>query len=860
MPLRFKSWSDWLLIPALVFMMTNAIALALTDAPTPRWGVLLYALVWAGLWLGSKAALDYFRPGYDQFILAIVMLFLGWGMLQVDRLAPAFALRHAIWCVLGGAVLVGTVLMPGKLLWLSRYPYSIMLSGLFLIGITFVMGAAPLGYGPRLWLQVPFLNIFFQPSELLKLIFIVFAAGFFSRRQREVSFESLHEGNQPKRFEVIWLGPLLAMWLFSMCLLVLQQDLGAATLFFFAFMALVYLATGERVYVWGGIGLLLVAGVIATFLYDRVALRMEALVNPWPEASDRAFQIVQALYAIGAGGFLGTGFGQGFPNYIPVVHSDFALAAIAEEWGMIGSGATVALFAMLIWRGFMISMGSQHPFFRYLAAGITILLGAQTLMIIGGVAKLLPLTGVTLPFVSYGGSSMIVSCIMIGLLLRMSTLNGSELTDHLSSRRPHYNHRIERMNLAFMLFFAAMFVGMIWWGSVQASWLAVREDNPRTVEALLRIQRGTIYDVNENLISENIGTVARQERTMNDLAFASVVGYSNFRFGESGLEEGLNDILNGLDSDLTNPWRQDVMNYPQMGQDVRLTLEAELQQMAVELLDGRKGALLLMSVNNGAIRAMASAPSFDPNRLEDSFNQLTADEDAPLVNRAAQGNYQAGNMLTPFLLGWGLQNNKITQAELNDFLLTEETDIQSLFPSSSQQDVENLVSTFGIADSYPDLPLSQIIEEVNTPQNFAEAIDGETAMLVSPLQLATALANVANANSVVQPRIVSAIYDDGAWKSLSTNRSEQTVPKLDVASRESLLALFENDGRVSYFTSTFESGPNQESGWFMGLAPPQNPRYVLVVLIEDVQDIEHAAGFTQVENSSIGYLNHVLNR
>ncbi|MEM9773951.1 MAG: FtsW/RodA/SpoVE family cell cycle protein [Chloroflexota bacterium] len=856
MPVRFKTWPDWLLVPALIFMLTNAISLALTDAPAPRWGVLLYALVWLAMWLGASLALNYFRPGYDQLVLAIVMLFLGWGMLQVDRLAPDFALRHAMWCVLGTIVLGGTAIIPGKLIWLSHYPYTIMLAGLLLVGITFLLGTAPLGYGPRLWLRIPFLNIFFQPSELLKLIFIVFAAGFFSRRHREVSFESLHEGNQPKRFEVAWLGPLLAMWLFSMCLLVLQQDLGAATLFFFAFMALIYLATGERVYIWGGIGMLAVAAVIATLLYDRVALRMEALINPWPDASGRAFQIVQALYAIGAGGFIGTGIGQGFPNYIPVVHSDFALAAIAEEWGMVGSGVVIGLFAILIWRGFMISMQSQHPFFRYLAAGIAILLGAQTLMIIGGVAKLLPLTGVTLPFVSYGGSSMVVSCTMAGLLLRMSALNSGEVTERASLRRRKYNHRIERMNVAFMTIFAVMFIGMLWWASVQSSWLAVREDNPRTVEAVLSIQRGTIFDVDGNPISQNVGTLARQERQMNNLSFASVVGYASFRFGESGVEEGLNEILNGEASDQTSVWRQEILNYPQIGQDVRLTLESDLQMRAVELLQGQKGALVLMSVNDGAIRSMASSPSFDPNSLEDSFDQLTADEDAPLVNRAVQGNYQVGYMLTPFLVGWGLETGKLSRSELDGLMANDGQNAESYFQTSTAADVSDLVNTFGLANSYPNLPLLQIVEETNTPQTISDAIDGDDAMLISPLQLTLAVANIANPNDVVQPEIVSAIYEENAWKGSINRDTEQMLPKLDETNRDVMLELFESDGRIGYYTSSFESGPDAEteSGWFVGLAPPQNPRYVLVILVED------SNGFEQVEMASLEYLNYVLNR
>ena len=197
--------------------------------------------------------------------------------------------------------------------------------------------------------------------------------------------------------------------------------MGAATLFFILFLTLLYLATGERLYVWGGLGLLGLAAVFAYFAFDVVTLRVDAWWNPWPEADNRAFQIVQSLYALANGGVFGRGIGQGFPTYIPVVHSDFAFAALGEEWGAVGSLAAVACFALLAQRGLWVALHSQRPFRTYLAAGITILFSTQALLIMGGVTKLLPLTGVTLPFVSYGGSSLMVSCLMAGLLLHLSS-------------------------------------------------------------------------------------------------------------------------------------------------------------------------------------------------------------------------------------------------------------------------------------------------------------------------------------------------------------------------------------------------------------------------------------------------------
>ncbi|MFT7585648.1 MAG: cell division protein FtsW (lipid II flippase) [Cellvibrionaceae bacterium] len=842
------SLADQLFIPAAIFMATNAIGLALTATPQPRWGVIVYFALWIVLWVTGQISLKRYRPGHDPYIYPIVMLLLGWGMLQVDRLAPGFAVRHAVWAMLGGITLLGTACWPGKLLWLGRYPYTIMLLGLGLVSMTFLFGTAPLGYGPRLWLKIPFVTIFFQPSELLKLLFAVFAAGFFSLRHREVAFE----GHTHPRFEIMWLGPLAAMWLFSMSLLVLQQDLGGATLFFFAFMALIYMATGERLYVWGGICLLLIAALIANFQYDRVALRMEALVNPWPDASDRAFQIVQALYAIGAGGVIGSGIGEGFPSYIPVVHSDFALAAIAEEWGMIGSVGVMVCFAVLIWRGFMIALEAAHPFFRYLSAGITILLATQTIMIIGGVAKLLPLTGVTLPFVSYGGSSMVVSSLMVGLLLWMSPLK-SQIGRKVAAQEHVYNQRLERLNLTFLTMFALMLIGLLWWGGVRADWLANREDNPRTVEAELRIQRGTIFDRNGRVLAENGGSVDRQERFLQEQSAASVVGYTSLRYGVSGIEEGLNTLLRGDSDRLAVQWPRIVMHRPQVGTDVRLTLDTTIQEQANDLLSGESGAVVLMSVRDGAIRAMASAPSFDPNQLDETFDDLVADENGPLLNRALQSNYQPGRTLIPFLLSWGASEGAFAdENRLLDIDLSS-PEILTLFDGWQSADVVAAWRAFGFDTVAESLPLPQAEPIDHSPENILQAVAGDEALLVTPLQVATALAALANGGTPVSPQIVSGVYLNDEWQAWRGSNSavalattpatliENDEPLVQPVVARQVLDLFPNDGRVAGYAVAVESGPDQSNGWFIGFSPPENPRFVLVIIVEDIDSIDPLA-------------------
>ncbi len=825
-------------------MLANTAGLVFAQTPTaPRWTVFIYFALWLMLWLAGQYVLKAYRPGHDPFIFPIVMLLLGWGMLQVDRLAPSFALRHAAWCTLAVLVVIGVAWWPGKLLWLGRYPYTVMLIGLGVVGITFIFGTAPLGYGPRLWLKIPFLPVFFQPSELLKLLFVVFAAGFFSQRQRKVSFGSA----KPSIFEIAWLGPLAAMWLFSMSLLVLQQDLGAATLLFFSFMALVYLSTGERLYVAGGIGLLIIAAVIATQLYDRVALRMEAVVNPWPDASDRAFQIVQALYAIGAGGVMGSGIGEGFPFYIPVVHSDYALAAIAEEWGMIGSFVVLSCFAVLIWRGFKIAIHVNHPFYRFLAAGITILIGTQTIMIVGGVAKLLPITGVTLPFVSYGGSSMMVLSLMVGLLLWISP-QVIEQGRQVSRISPSIAHRLRRLNSTFVTGLAVLLVGLFWWGSVQADWLAEREDNPRRVEAELRIQRGAIYDRHENLLAHNIGTTARQEREVVDLAAAPVVGYTSLRFGSSAIEEGLDPILRGDGEEFEVVWPQVALNRPQIGSDVRLTVDSALQQMSMSALGEHAGAIVLMTTTEGAVRALASTPTFDPNQLDENFDALKDDESGPLVNRALQNNYQPGRILLPFLVAWGLEQSNLTSTIIPEDALANGDETLKLFSDWRSAELLEFWDAFGFNQIVGSLPMVQAEPTNSLPGNLTQAIAGDEALLVTPMQMANALAKLANQGESVTPQIISGIDQDGEWAAWEATIPvdgaepvvDETPPVLNIGTAEAALDLLEVDQLVAGYAVEVEAGPDQTNSWFIGVAPPESPRFVVVIVLEDVESVEPA--------------------
>jgi len=408
-----------LLTLAAAFMLVNFVALMLLRTTTlADW---LHFAAWMGCATGGHWMLNRFIPRRDPLLFPLAMFFSGWGLVLIERLEPFFADRQTVWLVISTLALLAVTSMPQILRWLRSYRYLLLTVGLLLLIGTVLLGSNPSGLAgaPELWLG--FGNVFFQPSELLKIILVVFLASYLG--EQVPLLRNAFKGDETP--DPFWspriLGPIFLMWSLTVALVIWQRDLGTAALFFGVFIVLLYVASGRTWILLAGVGLLGIAGVVGYNLFSVVELRVDIWFNPWPEADGRAYQIVQSLMAFAAGGVGGNGIGQGSPGYIPVVHSDFIFAALAEEYGLLGVIVLVALFAVLVLRGLLLALRLQErPFYALLALGLSTVVGLQGILIMGGVLKLLPLTGVTLPFLSYGGSSLITSFLISGLLLRLS--------------------------------------------------------------------------------------------------------------------------------------------------------------------------------------------------------------------------------------------------------------------------------------------------------------------------------------------------------------------------------------------------------------------------------------------------------
>jgi cell division protein FtsW (lipid II flippase) len=368
----------------------------------------------------------------DEVLLPVVGLLGGISLLLMQRLPQDLVTMdlggstlglgdvQLIWLLLGLAIATTLGIVVRSDSWLRRYKYTWAAVGIGLLLLTFVFGTDVAGQ--RLTLRIgPFAG---QPSELLKVILVVFLAGYLSENRPLLIEQDTRLG--PIRLPPLpYLAPMVAMWAIALGIVVIQRDLGAALLFFAVFLALVYAATGRISLVVIGAILFVVGSVLVADLFPHVRARVEIWLDPFADPLGAGYQIVQSLHAFARGGLVGTGLGEGLPMVggrlpIPEVHTDFPLAALGEELGLVGVIAILGLFFVVIERGLRIGAAAADDFRAILATGLALVIGVQAFIIAAGNLKVLPLTGVTLPFVSYGGSSLVVNAIVVGLLLALS--------------------------------------------------------------------------------------------------------------------------------------------------------------------------------------------------------------------------------------------------------------------------------------------------------------------------------------------------------------------------------------------------------------------------------------------------------
>ena len=844
-----------------------------------------------------------FAPGADPALLPIAFALSGIGIAFVTRLAPDLAVNQVMWLFLGVAFMVLVLAFVRNLDKVANYKYTLMIAGFLLLLSPLVPGLGQEIYGSRIWLSLG--GFSFQPGEIAKIIVVLFLAGYLAQNREMLSVFTVRVG--PFRLpDIRTLLPLILMWGVALLIVVFEKDLGSALVLFFMFLVMLYVATGKKFYLAIGLGLIAVGGVGAFLAFDHVQVRVNTWLDPFADAQNTGYQLTQAIYSIADGDLFGVGLGNGLAEQIPVVESDFIFADIAEEIGLLGAAGVLLLFLCFAIRGFVTAARAKSDVSSFAAVGLTSVIVLQAFIIVGGVTRLIPLTGITLPFISQGGSSLLASFIIVGLLLRCGdegTGVGQEMTSATSSL--HANSVLGRVSLGkrlshSMLFCSALFALLVanltMIMVVQADYYQNMPGNNHSLAKEARTERGTISTYDGVVLAQSVPTedgTFERVYPAGDLA-SQVVGYSSARFGTSGIEQAYNDTLKGKENFAS--WT-DVLNsfagIGGAGNDVALTLNSKIQQAAQDALAGRTGACVVMDPDTGAVLAMASSPTYDAADFETVIEQANADSsDTRLINRAIHALYSPGSTFKIVSLATALEDGvadentvydapgsmEIGNADVVNFdgnsygrlTLAQATEL-SANTAFGQLGVE--MGADALVAGAEDFGFNKDIEFALTlytslmpdPDDMTEwetawAAAGEnvgenkTANHPSPngpqatvLEMALVGSAIANDGTIMQPYIVDGVYNANGERSFTAQPTKlmQAVSETTAGRVRDVLVGVVNNGtgtdaaidgvQVAGKTGTAEKVDGNDS-WFVGMAPADDPRVVVALIIEDGEE------------------------
>lgn len=610
-------------------------------------------------------------PGADPVILPIVFLLSGIGITFVTRLAPDAAKSQVLWLFISVIAMIVVLFFVKSIDDLARYKYTFGTLGIIFLIAPMIIGTEH--YGSKLWIE--FGGFSFQPGELAKILLIIFLACYLAEN-RELLSASTRKLGPLALPQARMVFPVFVMWGLSLLVVIFERDLGSALLFFIIFVVMIYTATGRLSYVFLSLILLAIGSVFCYHAFGHVQTRVDIWLNPWADPQGDGYQIVQSLYSLADGGLVGTGIGRGLADYIPIVESDFIFSAIGEEMGLLGASAILIAYMLFAVRGFATAARAKSDNSAFMATGLTTAIAFQAFLIVAGVTKLLPMTGVTLPFMSQGGSSLLSSFIAVGLLLKCgdeATGKEKELVtaateaqntnpgvsnvvqgDHARARfemttpesgvlgRVALGKRLTALITVFTLLFAVLIGNLTYIQVVRAETIQNMPSNNHTITKSAYVQRGAILTSDGATLAESVqqadGTFVRTHPEGN-LAIHTV-GYLSSQYGSTGIENSMNETLTGH-TDYTT-WQSalySLAGVPQPGSSVVLTLNSQMQQICEAALNGWNGAIVVIEPSTGKVLAEASSPSYD----YDDIGDLLSSNSTALVNRATDSLYPPGS-------------------------------------------------------------------------------------------------------------------------------------------------------------------------------------------------------------------------
>jgi peptidoglycan glycosyltransferase len=832
------------------------------------------AFVLVQLWLRLA------RPRHDPILLPVTLLLcgLGWTVLTRTRLD---LLPHA--CMASGIGLFLLVWMAHArgVRRLERYRYLCMVLGLGLLAATAFLGREV--NGQKLSLGTD--QFHFQPTELIKMLLAVFTAGLLADR-KELLVLGRPRHRHPGWYDLRYLLPLFLAWGVAEALLVKQGDLGASLLLFGIFVVLLYAVTGHFFYLAVSTMLFAAGAVAAYALIDRVQLRMTLWWNPWPLSEGKGYQTVQALYALGSGGLTGLGVGGGFPHLLPAVHTDMPFALLGEELGLVGTVLLLFCYLTLLMRGVRAALRAGEDAGGLLALGLTTALGVQTLVIVGGITRVLPLTGITLPFVSYGGASLVANMALVGMLINLSGPVKTSRPDLYQLHSAQWRVGARRVGAVLVLALCVLGGALYYWQWVRAPWLSFHPGNRRRALLETDVWRGALRDRRARLLaydavlSSATARVLRRQRTRHYVAgalTAPFTGYLHPLYGRTGAEHVADRWLVGIPGVRTLEQAERWVERHPRGNDVNLTLDLHLQKVADRALGPRPGAVVALNPRTGELLALVSHPSFDPSAVATRWKALQRDPRRSLLCRATQGLYPPGSSFklvtataaleagvmrpgTPcycggaFIIGsyripcfHGAVHGHLSFADA--FARSCNVTFARVGTLVGDHRLLAQAARFGLGRPIPgDLETSRG-RIPPTGRHLRRAIVAQLAfgqgpLAVTPLQMALIGASIANGGVMMRSGIVhSVVSPEGKRLARFTPRPLRRV--MSRATADTLRTMMQRvvtsgTGRgaqlpgvaVAGKTGTAQNPGGEDHAWFIGFAPAEKPRVAVAVLVE----------------------------
>lgn len=800
----------------------------------------------------------------SKLVLNNMCMLLAIGFIILTRLSFERAFRQFLFVCAGYVISLLIPVVLSNMSVFRRLTWVYATAGIGALFAVAVAGAT--SYGAKLSISIGPVSV--QPSEFVKIIFVMFIASM------------LYKRNDLRQLFIT--GAVSAVFVL---MLVISKDLGGALIYFFTFLVLVFVATRKIVYFGAGLGLLSLAAYAGYHLFSHVQTRVVAWSDPLSVIDDQGYQICQSLFAIGTGGWFGLGLNQGMPGKIPVVSKDFIFSAISEELGGVFALALIMVCISCFFLIMNVAMKLSDPYYRLVAVGLGTLYALQVFLMIGGGIKFIPSTGVTLPLISYGGSSLLSTLMMFGIIQGLYIVSGSEPEAKAKQKGRPKTERKKGKNREFlvvMYLFLAMFLAMMAYFVCFQVFLSEEFINSpyNSLQDLFaeHVVRGDITSSDGHVLATTKTDKDGEEKREYPYGriFAHAVGYAVN--GKAGIENQENfSLLRSHEffiTRLADEWRGE----KSQGDRVVTTLDFDIQKRAYEALSGHDGAIIVMEPKTGKIIAMVSLPDYDPELIAENWEDITAEGSTVLYNRATQGKYAPGSIFKLFTtLAWYREHPDSYGKFRFDCDGAFTKDGQTIHCASGRKHgEENLKDAFadscnaafaslsltldtdafnGLCEGLlfnQDLPIafesgksSFYLSKEDSDAMIMETAIGQGKTLVSPLHMLLVVSSVANDGVLMRPYLVDH-SENSAGIVVNTNEPAEygaLMTKKEASILQKYMRAAVTDGTVSKLsgqsytaygktgTAQVSDSSDQTNAWYIGYASKEGYEDIAVAVV-----------------------------